>query len=302
MFVVVAAGLFLAGLIILSAGALARHAMIMETYLDESIHGLDVGSPIKLRGVKVGQVEKIMFVDEEYATEHRYVLIRFAILPHIARNIEMARLVPGLQKEIKTGLRLRMATQGLTGTSYLEADYMDPQRYPPLPIDWRPEYPYIPSVQSLITRLSDSTGTILRQVELARVDLLASNINVLVTTLSGLLQADVQPTLVSVQQASHDMAALIARLDHDLQNITQRDLPPLFENARLSSSNLVVTSERVKQVFKQIETLLESNQQQWEETLVNVQNTSSELRELIRNAKQYPAGMFFGEPPPAIKK
>ena len=301
LFIISAVGLFLAGIIILSVGVLSKQGLIMETYLDGSVQGLDVGSPIKLRGVRIGQVEKILLADEVYATEYHYVIIRFSIHPHIAKQMNMTAFVPNLKKEIQTGLRLRLATQGLTGVAYMEADYMDPLLYPPLPIDWKPEYAYVPSAPSLISRISDSAGTILRQIEKARVDLLASNMNVFVMSMTGLMQEDLKPTLVSAQQAAKETADLVARLDQDLQRITKSDLPPLFQNARQSSSNLVVMSEQVNQMLQQVGGMLESSQQQWDETLENIQVTSSEFRELVRNAQQYPSGILFGKPPPRVE-
>jgi len=301
LFVISAAGLFLAGIVVLSVGVMSKQSLIMETYLDGSVQGLDVGSPIKLRGVRIGQVEKIMFADEIYTTEHHYVLIRFSIHPHVAKQINMTTFVPYLKKEIQTGLRLRLATQGLTGVAYMEADYMDPILYPPLPIDWQPECAYVPSAPSLMSRISDSADSILRQVDKARVDLLASNINVFVMNMNGLMQENLKPTLVSVQQAAKETADLVTRLDQDLQHITQSDLPPLFQNARQSSSNLVVMSEQINQMLQQAGGMLESGQQQWDETMENIQVTSSEIRELVRNAQQYPSGILFGKPPPRVE-
>ncbi len=52
--------------------------------------------------------------------------------------------------EIEKGLRMRLAPQGITGTSYLEIDYVDPPP-PVLPIDWVPENIYIPSAPSTVT-------------------------------------------------------------------------------------------------------------------------------------------------------
>ena len=52
--------------------------------------------------------------------------------------------------EVEKGLRVRLAPQGITGTSYLEIDYVDPAQ-PLLPIDWTPDNVYIPSAPSTVT-------------------------------------------------------------------------------------------------------------------------------------------------------
>ena len=72
---------------------------------------------------------------------------------------------PSFLAEVEKGLRVRLASQGVTGAAYIEADYQDPARNPPLEIDWRPDYPYVPSSRSRITQLSDSVEKILRSVE-----------------------------------------------------------------------------------------------------------------------------------------
>ena len=43
---------------------------------------------------------------------------------------------PSFKSELDRGFRVRLASQGLTGVAYLEADYLDPERNPPLEIDW----------------------------------------------------------------------------------------------------------------------------------------------------------------------
>lgn len=301
LFVLAAVALIIAGIIVLSAGALTRKNLIMETYLDESVQGLEVGSPIKLRGVKVGQVETIAFVDEAYDTHKRYVLIRFSIKPHLASEIEGDRLLPILNREIQTGLRLRLASQGLTGVAYMEADYQDPERYPPISIDWQPQYPYIPSTHSFMARVSDSVGTILQQLEKARLDQIASNLNFLLVTAAGLIQDDVKPSLHSLRDASAETMLTVAMLREDLQPLLETDMPSLLYNARAASSNLIETSVRINRVLRQVEGAMDGSQTKVEGILKNLQEASEEVRDLVRNARQYPSGVLFGKPPPPVE-
>lgn len=301
LFIIVAAAMIVAGIIVLSAGALTRGSLIMETYIDESVQGLEVGSPIKLRGVKVGQVEKIGFVDEVYETRKRYVLIRFAINPHLASEISSSGLTTVLNREIKTGLRLRLASQGLTGVAYLEADYQDPERFPPLSIDWQPEYPCIPSSHSFMARVSDSIGTILHQLEKSQLDRIASNLNELLVNTTSLVKDDVKPSLHSVKGASEETMLMVAMLREDLQPLLESEVPSFMSNARISSSNLVETSVRVNRVLRRVESAMDGSQTKVEGILDNLDDASREIRDLVRNARQYPASILFGDPPPRVE-
>ena len=47
---------------IAGARVFSKHAVLAETYFTESVTGLDLGSPVKYRGVPVGEVKRIGFV------------------------------------------------------------------------------------------------------------------------------------------------------------------------------------------------------------------------------------------------
>lgn len=301
LFVIIALGLIVAGIMALSTGLFSKPNLMMETYLNESVQGLDVGAPIKLRGVKIGQVDTITFVYEVYETNLRYVLVRFSILPAIAHEVGRDIFQPMLKKEIEAGLRLRLAQQGLTGTAYMEADYFDPERYAPLILDFTPACIYVPSVPSLMTRLSDSANTVLRQVERARVDQVGSNLNTLITTLNTLLTTNLQPTLQAVQQASADMAGTVTELRRELQPVIQTNLPPLLSNATAAAQGLATVMRRADQTLGRIETMIDRQEATLDETLDNFREASAEFKDLSRLARSYPSYVLFGEPPPRVE-
>jgi phospholipid/cholesterol/gamma-HCH transport system substrate-binding protein len=124
-FVLVAVGLIVIGVAILGSGSLFRQTERAETYINESVQGLDVGSSVKFRGVQIGRVTDIGFVQPEYDVDRsselaRLVLVRFEIFPRTfgAGVGSLGREVEGM---VQRGLRVRLAQQGLTGTEYLEA-------------------------------------------------------------------------------------------------------------------------------------------------------------------------------------
>src|SRR6266478_6323715 len=162
LFVISATVLAVIGIVVLGVGSVFQRTALVETYIEESVQGLDVGSPMKFRGVLVGKVEEITLTSAEYRTRRRYVLVRVGITSNLFQFPLADPNDPSFRSELERGFRVRLAAQGLTGVAYLEADYLDPERNPPLEIDWQPYYPYIPSTRSRITQLSEAVERILR--------------------------------------------------------------------------------------------------------------------------------------------
>ncbi|HEX5022304.1 MAG TPA: MlaD family protein, partial [Candidatus Binatia bacterium] len=75
-FVISATVIGVFGLLVLGVGSILQKKALVETYIDESVQGLDVGSRLKFRGVPVGSVEQISLTSAEYATRRQYVLVR----------------------------------------------------------------------------------------------------------------------------------------------------------------------------------------------------------------------------------
>ena len=76
-------------LVMLGGGSLFQKPIIVETVFDESVQGLDVGSPVKLRGVIIGEVRSIGFtytryqLDKPISERLRYVMVEATILPRL---------------------------------------------------------------------------------------------------------------------------------------------------------------------------------------------------------------------------
>src|SRR5258707_7596756 len=77
-FVISAVVIGIIGVVVLGVGTIFQKKSIVETYIDESVQGLDVGSPVKFRGVPVGRVEQISLTSAEYSTRREDVVVRLS--------------------------------------------------------------------------------------------------------------------------------------------------------------------------------------------------------------------------------
>lgn len=204
LFIVSGFFLFVAGVIIFGAGLFDNNKIMFETYFDESVQGLSEGAPVKYRGVQIGVVEEITFVGDEYPLEEemyykcgRYVMVKMAISRDIMGNEGEEQIKAVLKQSVeKSGLRLRLAYQGVTGLAYLEADFVDVSTADPIFTCWEPRTNYLPSFPNTIARMEESVNDLMRS-----------------------LDKDVFPMLENISEASKSIPELTLRLNETLANL-----------------------------------------------------------------------------------
>ena len=141
-------------------------------YFDESIQGLDLGSPVKLRGVRIGRVVDLN-VRYEPENNHSVVAVvcelnRAMITDSKGEQLNVADRAE-LQKLVDRGMRAQLGILGLaTGLLYVELNFMDPQDYPPPALPFQPKYVVIPAMPSAISEVQGNITDILN--ELKKVD------------------------------------------------------------------------------------------------------------------------------------
>jgi len=159
LFVIGGVVLLLVVLFALGAGKLFQRTYQMETYINESVNGLEVGSAVKFRGVRVGSVSEIGFVAGKYGKQaegYRYVYVLCTLDKDLFGNMGPKSARDQAADEVARGLRARTISQGLTGQLFLGLDYVAADRNPPLPIDWEPASIYIPAAPSTLSQVEQA--------------------------------------------------------------------------------------------------------------------------------------------------
>ena len=114
----VIAGIILAtfGLIVLGSGNLFKESQKYVLYFDGNLGGLDVGAPVTLKGVKIGQVTDISLIyDHETQEVAMPVSVEIMKDTFIEINKEKDPVNPGnaMKVHIERGLRARLETQSI---------------------------------------------------------------------------------------------------------------------------------------------------------------------------------------------
>lgn len=324
-FILSALTLAVAAIVVLSAGHWFRKNVYWETYFDESVQGLAVGAPIKYRGVQVGTVEQIDFVGNEYGSDlnkedllryGRYVVVTGSAA-HVAPHLTEEEKKTARAGNIISGLRVRLASQGVTGVVYLEADYLDPKEYPVMEVPWKPQHEYLPSAPSTVTVLGAALHNIARNLEKSDIHKITRDLDSLLLDVMKLvkeanleqLSSQARQMLAEFQAAAQQGRRLIESPELKTMIVdaagTIEGTKDLLAELSQASRQIKIGSEKFPDTLtyldrsaRRVDTLLSNKSQDLEETLENLRVVSENLRELTNNAKRYPAQVFLGEPPP----
>jgi paraquat-inducible protein B len=333
LFIIASIAVFVGIVLALSAGQLFSHTVVLETYFNESVQGLDTGSAVKYRGVQLGRVTNITFTFGRYeqdlprSVRKPYVLVESEVDPALfgfAAESDPERL----QQAIERGLRVRIAPVGITGTAYLEIDLVE-NAPPPLPIDWTPRNLYIPSapssynqivrgaqnflvkldrldVESILADAHKLLVTANAKLDGAQLDKLASNAD---STLKDVRAAAVQLNKVlaspEITQATKDLAAAAARA-RELLASPKLDKLPEDAAATVAGVREVLESPQVKnslasadRILRRLDELTAGSDADIAAALANLRRLSENLRDLTESLRRYP-GAILSDPPKPV--
>jgi phospholipid/cholesterol/gamma-HCH transport system substrate-binding protein len=151
LFVIIGVGLALAALVVLGARSWNDKTVSYASFFDESVQGLEVGSPVKFRGVTIGRVSAI-----DVALDHRHVQVTSELLVEQLGRLDLRLDHSGARSPAEVGLRMQLAQTGITGVKFMLLDYFDGKAYPPTILPFKVPSNTIPSTPSTMKNLEDS--------------------------------------------------------------------------------------------------------------------------------------------------
>src|SRR5262245_63570869 len=158
LFIVTALATMVAVAFWIGAQHFKRESFQAISYFDESVQGLDVGSPVKWRGVTIGTVS-----DLTVAPDGRHVQVTSDIFVDALTRLGLA--VPRRGGAfIDPSLRVQLASVGISGNCFLQTDFFHPTRHPPPPLPFEPPWNYVPSTPSTLKSVEDSALEILNKL------------------------------------------------------------------------------------------------------------------------------------------
>jgi ABC-type transporter Mla subunit MlaD len=301
LFVVGALALLLAALFVFGASKFFQKRNILETYVPGSVEGLKVGAPVMLRGVPVGEVTRINFTWNVYhRSEPRYVLVDFDVRTDVSLVPPGRGFAQHIEQEVKQGLRARVKSQGLVGASVLSLDYLDPDKYPPSAVPWRPQHVYVPSAPGEFSEIMAGIDRTVGQLQKLDFKQLVAAVQRDIDAAGQFLDHLDQ---VNVPAIGTNANALLADLRYSAEEL--HSFLGSSNNADFTHGNLPLLTEHsdqvlvaLRQTVTRLDRVLENfNSVAFNQTVDNLRAASQQLDEVLHEVKTYPSGVLFGSPP-----
>ncbi len=331
LFFIISVTLLTVAVIIWGAGLFTKDVIYFETYFDSPVTGLAIGSSCELMGVKIGQVEEIDFASTVYdistdpetvSRYERYIRVLFSVSTEESK--ERIGDITNEQREARTrnmiqqGLRLRLASNFLTGQSYIEGVFVDPNRYPILPITWEPKHTYVASAPGEFSTLKESVDQILVKLEDINIQEIVDNVNELlvfvkqtvedanvprVTNEMGSLFAELRGTNHRVRQIVED--ANVPSLTHEMESLfaelrgTNQQLKELLTDpdSNAKKVNIAQVLAKLDSGLERINMKIRSESPEIDHFLRNIRAISDNIKVLTESLKQHPSEIIFSQPP-----
>jgi ABC-type transporter Mla subunit MlaD len=286
----------------------ARPSIAMVTYTAENVFGLDISSPVRLRGVPVGRVTEIR-VDPKGTLVEIDFEVFLDRLNTIGIDIKRLRTIAGIEG-VAPHLRAQLMGNPISGEAYLLLD--QPQNPPPpITLGFKPSRPYVPwtpspfaTVQERLPALLDRANVTLDTLEkmiaqmpdnLKRSERFFTHVGHIVDDSQlPALSADTRKffadTNTQMEQMRAEMDGLmgpegtLTKFSEEARAaIKDADLPAMSQSARDAAENSRLASDDLRR------------------SLPAIRNSLEQLNEFSREVEAQPESVVWGPRPPARK-
>jgi len=258
-------------------------------FFSESVNGLSVGAPVKMRGVKIGEVRSIRALFDEAGNVHIEVLIESLVnvveatgtfLEHASQKESLDYLVQ------KQGLRAQLALQSIVlGQLYVNIDYFPGTKAVFTHLNDKyyevPSIPQSSAIQADIERLVDVIVDLPLEETVARLNRFLAHAD---TAVMGV-----------------DLAGLVARAESTLGELEEltgtldRRLGPTTESLMETSESARATLARADTLFAQLIEISAERDDELAVTLRDLQEAARAFAELTDYLQRHPSSLIWGK-------
>ena len=282
-FVIGGIGLAVLAVLVFGSGKFFQKKSMHVLFFEGSVKGLNVGSPVKLRGVDIGMVKDIQLTinsDELEFFVPVYVEIfrdRMSILEEQkVGQFKKYETVDFLVNEM--GLRAQLQMQSLlTGQLFINYDF-----YPETPIrkiGLEKKIYEVPTIPTTLQMLTETLEQIVNDIRKVNFQEIAKNLSETVQGANKIMNsADLQESVANLNIALQDLQKFIKKADALAGNA----------NSRVDSiaDSFTSTMQDTRKLVNNIDSRVGSSASDLKETLAAVQSSFARAEDLLSDAEK----------------
>jgi paraquat-inducible protein B len=317
-------GTFVFGAIVIGIGAviffgsanLFAKKQLYETYFNQSVNGLAIGSNVKYKGVTVGKVTKVQLKfqgqGEPPIVRVLYEINTDNLLNKFGLSISLSDYKLH-ERAVANGFRAKMDFESLiSGQLYIALDFYKDASPPNLHQETDPsifEIPPQPSdIEAILANLTKAIGNIgnvdfgslanqlqavLKSadaaIEALHLDRLGVSLDKAANSISDLANGDqVKGALTSVRQSFEQLTVTLKSL-----NPAVSDLKPTIDQAKVALTNLQKSTAELDQLLKSDS----SFRYQLDSSLSEISAAAAAIQQLADFLQRHPNSLLFGRKP-----
>jgi paraquat-inducible protein B len=269
LFIVIGVALGVTGLLLFSSSKLFTKTLDCIIYFDQSLNGLQEGAPVKIRGVTIGSVKRVM-VRFNQATNDLSLPVIIELEEKLINQRMSEPLMDFtgtyLEERVRNGMRASLQAESLvTGVLYIELR-RNPKAPPPVLHQLEKRYPEIPTEPTQIQALMEN---------LASLDIkgISTNINGLITRLDKVLEN---------MHMGEVSAAVTNTLGSLNQLITSPDITNTLASVRTTLDQYKALGEKLNGRVDPLAESVTNSLAEANRTLAQLRGTADNLRSMLR--------------------
>ncbi len=305
-FVLGSLAIVIAAVIALGSSHLFRREHKFVMFFSSDVNGLNIGAPVKFRGVEIGSVSNILLSLgglgagnlQQTADVRIPVIVQLDSRKILARGAELDLDDPRqIQTAVQLGLRGELKTESLlTGLCYIDLDM-----HPGTPVKYylgrNSPYPEIPTVPTPLEQAQTAIIRIMAALEKVDFDALTASLTQTAKAVSDLIKSqEVRKMLASLDQAAISLNATAESIRNTSDTLSKQ-VGPAAEDLRKTTAAARAALQQTQDTLVAVEATLGPGSPvtyQLTQTLEQTSDAARSLRQLSDYLERNPSSVVRG--------
>lgn len=306
-FVLSAIALAVVGLLVFGSGQLFRHMTQFVCFFPGTVDGLNVGAPVRFKGVEVGSVKDIRLRLSSEPGAVTSARVSQGLRIPVTIEIDNDRLADqgaarvddrAIQRLVELGLRAQLAAQSLvTGLLFVQLDFR-----PDIPAEFvlprDSAIGEIPTIPTTLEQVQSAAAQVIDKLEEIHFDQL---INSAIATINGIHELVDRP---EIKATIDQLPATMAKVDDAIASVRElvdsinREKTPLMDSLRATSANADQALIQARSTLQSVQVFVDPNSplaSQLTASLGEISSAARAVRLLADYLERNPAALLRGK-------